>query len=51
LGRPLARLDCRADNAGLCKYYRSQGYEVRGVVALESGEAMQRFEKALGDAR
>ncbi|MGW1865088.1 GNAT family N-acetyltransferase [Streptomyces mauvecolor] len=53
-GRALCRLDCRSDNAGLLRYYRSIGYtrvgEQTGKTDGEGGSpyAVTLWEKALG---
>ncbi len=46
-GRSLARLDCMADNPGLCAYYRCQGYRDLGVKHFRT-TAARLFEKPIG---
>ena len=46
-GKQLARLDCRAENERLRRYYSDAGYETRGEVNLENGWRSIKFEKSL----
>lgn len=45
-GYSIMRLDCRADNTGLCHYYERLGYGRVDVAELPSGN-WQKFEKQL----
>lgn len=46
-GRRLLRLDCKADNERLRRYYRDCGFHELGQVTLENGWKAARFEKML----
>jgi GNAT superfamily N-acetyltransferase len=46
-GGSLARLDCKADNARLRRYYREAGYAELGETRLDNGWMAARFEKRL----
>jgi ribosomal protein S18 acetylase RimI-like enzyme len=46
-GRELLRLDCRSDNAALCRYYEALGFEPKGEVAVDEFVSM-RYERRCG---
>ena len=45
-GRRLLRLDCRADNVGLCRYYAARGFARAGTVRPYTAAA-QRWERGV----